>query len=96
MLWGDRRLRRSHGLTKRGDRLDGGIRAGERRVEKGAGGGEEASDTTEGGHCDSRREYSWPENLGSEMCEGRYQECDTMRRQRRVNSFEWDKEVNRQ
>lgn len=66
MLWGDRRLRRSHGLTKRGDRLDGGIRAGERRVEKGAGGGEEASGATEEGHCDSRSECSWPENLGSE------------------------------
>lgn len=51
VLWGDRRLRRGHGLAKRGDRLDGGIGAGERRVEQGAGGGEDSGGTAEGGHC---------------------------------------------
>lgn len=51
VFWGDRRLRRGHGLAKRGDGLDGSIGAGERRVEKGAGGGEEAGGAAEGGHC---------------------------------------------
>jgi len=52
VLRGNRRLRRGHSLTKSGDRLDGGICAGERRVEKRVGGGEEASGAAEGGHCD--------------------------------------------
>jgi len=52
VLRGDRRLRRGHSLTKSGDRLDGCIGAGERRVEKGASGGEKASGAAEGGHCD--------------------------------------------
>lgn len=63
-------MRRGHGLAERGDRLDGGICAGERRVEKGAGRGEEASGATEGSHCGRGSEWFRPVNGSDQRCVG--------------------------